>query len=103
MMSSLKVLAKGPTFPAPTKAAAAHKPTLFGHLAMERWIFFGRSVPDRLKTLAQLRASSMVGCVWWQDIGTALGRELGIDQDTIDAVADWRATDKLNDVEKMVI
>ncbi len=36
-------------------------------------------------------------------MGTALGRELGLDQDTIDGIADWRATDKLTTEEKLVV
>ena len=64
LMTTMKVLGRGPTISAPMRAAAAHKPTLFGMLAMERWVAFSRSVDDRLKTLAQLRASSLVGCLW---------------------------------------
>jgi hypothetical protein len=45
-LSSLKVLQKGPAFPAPMRAALPHKPTLFGKLAMERWIFFSRAVDN---------------------------------------------------------
>lgn len=55
---------KGPTIPAPYRAAWKHKPTFFGKLAMERWVAVGRAMPLDLKTLASLRAASMVGCVW---------------------------------------
>ncbi len=55
---------RGPTIPAPYRAAWNHKPTFFGKLAMERWVAIGRSVPMDLKMLAQLRSSSLVGCVW---------------------------------------
>ena len=64
LVASLKVLNRGPVFSAPLRAMAPHKPTLFGSLALERWVLFARSVDHRLKTLAQLRASSLVGCVW---------------------------------------
>ena len=37
------------------------------------------------------------------DIGTALGRELGLPENKIAAVADWRATTALDDVEKLVL
>lgn len=46
------------------QAAAKHLPTLFGRMAMERWITAGGAVDGRLKTMAQLRASSMIGCLW---------------------------------------
>lgn len=36
-------------------------------------------------------------------MGLALGRELGLDNKTIDAIADWRATSDLTDVERLVI
>lgn len=55
---------RGPNIPAPYRAAWRHKPTFFGKLAMERWVAVGRSVPVDLKLLAELRASSLVGCVW---------------------------------------
>ena len=61
---TIKVLAGGPVIPAPMQQARRHLPTLFGKLAMERWIFFSRSVKDRLKTIASLRASSLIGCMW---------------------------------------
>jgi len=55
---------RGPTIPAPYKAAWSHKPTFFGKLAMERWVAMGRAVPIDLKMLAGLRAASLVGCLW---------------------------------------
>ena len=61
---TLKVVARGPVMPEPMKRARRHLPTLFGKLAMERWIFFSRSVDDRLKTIASLRASALIGCMW---------------------------------------
>ncbi len=50
--------------PAPYRVAAAHKPTLLGKLAMERWVASSRTVDDRLKTIAQLRTSAIIGCMW---------------------------------------
>lgn len=63
-LTPLKVLRRGPRMPGPYRTAAAHKPTLFGKLAMERWVGFSRSVDDRLKTIAQLRTSAIIGCMW---------------------------------------
>lgn len=60
----VRTLRRGPVVPAPYRAAWIHKPTLFGKLAMERWVAMGRSVPEDLKLLAGLRASSLVGCLW---------------------------------------
>lgn len=63
-LTTLKVLNRGPVMPAPMRQARRHWPTLFGKLAMERWVFFSRSVDDRLKTIATLRASALIGCLW---------------------------------------
>lgn len=37
------------------------------------------------------------------DLGTALGRELGIPDRTIDAVADWRSSTELTDEQRLVV
>lgn len=64
MTKVVKVLRRGPVMPGPYRKAARHRPTLFGKLAMERWVGWSRSVPDDLKSLAQLRASALIGCLW---------------------------------------
>lgn len=64
LVTEFKVFRKGPAVPAPVKAMKPHIPTLFGRLAMERWITLSNSVPADLKALAQLRASTMAGCAW---------------------------------------
>lgn len=64
LLAVVRVLGRGPTMPAPYRAALRHKPTFFGKMAMERWLSFSRATPMNLKLLAQLRASSLVGCVW---------------------------------------
>lgn len=50
--------------PGPYRTALRHKPTFFGKLAMETWVGAGRAAPQDLKTLAQLRTSSLIGCLW---------------------------------------
>ena len=64
LLTPLKVLRRGPTMPGPYRIAADHKPTLLGKLAMERWVAMSTSVDDRLKTIAQLRTSATIGCMW---------------------------------------
>ncbi len=64
MISQLRVLRRGPVFPQPVRIAFAHKPSLLGRLAMERWVSLSRSLPANLKSLAGLRAASMIGCLW---------------------------------------
>ncbi len=64
IFTSINVLRRGPVTPGPYRTASAHKPTLFGKLAMERWVVLSRSVDDRLKTIAQLRTSATIGCMW---------------------------------------
>ncbi len=62
--SVMRVLGRRKSIPSPYRIAMAHRPSLFGKLAMERWISWSRSVDDRLKTLAELRVSSIIGCMW---------------------------------------
>ncbi len=62
--ATVRVLRRGPVVPAPYRIAWKHRPTFFGKLAMERWVGFSQSMPADLKSLAQLRAGSLVGCVW---------------------------------------
>lgn len=64
MAKVVRVLRRGPVLPGPYRQAARHKPTFLGKLSMETWVGMSRSVPDGLKTLAQLRASSLIGCMW---------------------------------------
>jgi len=69
MLTPIKVIGAkarrdGAFIPAPFRVALNHKPTLFAKLAMERWVALGRSVDDRLKTLAELRTSATIGCMW---------------------------------------
>jgi hypothetical protein len=64
LLTPMKVLRRGPFLPAPYRVASTHKPTLLGKLAMERWVAWSRSVDDRLKTIAQLRTSAIIGCMW---------------------------------------
>lgn len=61
---TLRVLSRGPTVPGPYRTAWRHKPTFFGKLATERWMALSGSVPADLKSIAQMRAGSLVGCLW---------------------------------------
>lgn len=60
----IRVMRRGPTMPAPYKIAMRHKPTLLGMTAMERWVSVSGSVDQRIKSIAALRASSLIGCMW---------------------------------------
>ena len=64
MTSLMRVLRRGPVIPGPYRQALRHKPSAFGKLTMEMWVSVSRSVPDDLKSLASLRASSLIGCMW---------------------------------------
>jgi len=63
-VAATKVLSKKRSIPTPYRTAMKHPPTLFGKLAMERWLSSGRACPADLKQLATERASMLVGCVW---------------------------------------
>lgn len=87
---------------APYRALVRHPPTLFGRLAMERWMLLHRAVPFELVHVGVLRAASLVDCEWCVDIGIAIGRELGMERAKIEAVADWQGTALLTADERLV-
>ena len=51
-------------WPAPWRIAARHKRTFVGRIVMESTVNAPGSVDLRLKELASLRASALVGCPW---------------------------------------
>lgn len=97
-----RVFRSRPLRSGPVRAASHHLPTLFGRLAMERWLLTSRALPSQLNHIAVLRAASIVDCAWCLDIGYAIGRQLGMSRDKIEAVADWPSSDLLSDDERLV-
>jgi tRNA-Thr(GGU) m(6)t(6)A37 methyltransferase TsaA len=49
---------------------------LLGVNAFETALLASGAVPSRLKALAQIKTSALIGCPFWLDIGSAVGREM---------------------------
>jgi AhpD family alkylhydroperoxidase len=88
----------------PARAVGHHRPLLVGFgamaLAAER---FAHSVPTRLKDLAMLRASQLIGCEWCLDFGSKLAQEAGVPQDDLQELAVWRESDRFDQLDRLVL
>jgi AhpD family alkylhydroperoxidase len=88
----------------PTTIVAHHRPLLLGLGAMsvadER---FSRSVDERLKNLARLRAAQVIGCEWCLDFGSYLAQKAGESPDRLRALSNWRDADQFDASERLVL
>lgn len=88
----------------PTRILAHHRPLLFGvgaiAVASER---FSHAVPERLKNLAMLRASQLIGCEWCLDFGSWLAQRAGTPEEQLRESATWRGSDRFDPVERLVL
>ena len=60
----LRVVRKGPTVPAPYRAARYHLPTLLAKGSLEAFTAMGSSIPIETKSLVQQRVGTRIGCPW---------------------------------------
>ena len=88
----------------PTGVIAHHRPLLVGYgavgVALER---YSRSVDQRLKYLAMIRVSQLVGCEWCLDFGSMLAQKSGIPADTLRDLSHWRSSAQFNDLDRLVL
>jgi AhpD family alkylhydroperoxidase len=88
----------------PTRAIAHHRPLLAGYgavsLAFER---FSRSVDPRLKNLAMLRTSQLVGCEWCLDFGSKLALDAGIPEQDLRELSVWRDSERFDPPDRLVL
>lgn len=85
-------------------AVAAHHTKIFGamsgfEMALER----SKRVPERYKVLGELRAAMVVGCEFCVDIGSMIARESGLTDDEMKDMIDWRASERFDETDKLVI
>jgi AhpD family alkylhydroperoxidase len=85
-------------------AVTAHHAKMFGamsgfEMALER----SKTVPARYKALAELRAAMVVGCEFCVDIGSMAARESGLTDDELKELVDWRASEILDERDKLVL
>ncbi len=88
----------------PTGVVAHHRPLLAGFsaiaLANDR---FSRSVPERLKHLAMLRASQLIGCEWCLDFGSRLAADGGVPEADLRELAVWRQSERFDALDRLVL
>ncbi len=85
-------------------AVYAHTPRLLvGYGMFEQTTLKQGRVEERLKALGELKAGALVNCEFCIDIGSSLGREAGITEAQMLALAHYRDSDEFNDVEKLVL
>jgi alkylhydroperoxidase family enzyme len=82
----------------------AHHPKLFwGYLQMEQSQMGSHLVDHRLKGLAELRVATLVGCPFWIDIGSAVGRKTGISAEQIANLSNYRTDSNFSKHERLVL
>jgi alkylhydroperoxidase family enzyme len=71
--------------------------------AYEAALFVSNAVDGRLKALGRLKTASLVGCPFWLDLGSAVGRELGVSEEPLRDLAAYRERPACSEVERLVL
>lgn len=80
------------------------RPQLLGATAgYELALVASARMPSRLKTLAELKASTLITCEYCIDIGSALARHEGITEAQLRALPSYRTSDEFTDTEVLVL
>jgi AhpD family alkylhydroperoxidase len=99
---SAKSMYRTPTEPVTT--LAHHRPSLVaygvGGLMIER---YSSAVDQRLKHLAMLRTSQLIGCEWCLDFGSMLAQRSGMTEETLRELSSWRTSARFDDVDRLVL
>ncbi len=87
----------------PLTVMAHHPRLLLGYGMFE--LAFERSnlVDERLKSLAVLKAATMVGCEFCIDIGSALGHAEGVTEEQLREFPDFEWSEAFSPLEKLVL
>ena len=82
----------------------AHHPRLLLGYGMFK-LAFKRSnlVDERLKSLAVLKAATMVGCEFCIDVGSALGHAEGVTEEQLRELPDFEWSEAFSPLEKLVL
>jgi len=75
---------------------------MWGSIAMEAGLSRKRRISFRYSQLAKVRTASLIGCPFWVDINSAVGRKAGLSDEKLLAL---RGNDLriFNDIERLVI
>ena len=76
---------------------------MFGVSVFEMCQLASGRMDTRLKMLAELKSSTLVGCEFCMDIGSALCRSLGIPQAQLLDLPSYRSSAAFDEVEKLVL
>ena len=87
----------------PLTVMAHHPRLLLGYGMFE--LAFERSnlVDERLKSLAVLKAATMVGCEFCIDVGSALGHAEGVTEEQLRELPDFEWSEAFSPLEKLVL
>jgi AhpD family alkylhydroperoxidase len=89
--------------PEPVRVTAHHRKVLLGMSAMELALDRSNLVDARLKKLAEMKVALVVGCEFCVDIGSMLGKGLGITDDQLRALPRFRESAAFSSVGKLVL
>jgi AhpD family alkylhydroperoxidase len=89
--------------PEPVRVTAHHPKVLLGGGAMELALDRFDLVDARLKKLAEMKVALLVGCEFCVDIGSKLGKGLGISDDQLRELLRFRESVAFSPVEKLVL
>lgn len=85
-------------------AVAAHHTKIFGGMSgFEMALEKSKTVPERYKVLAELRAAMVVGCEFCVDIGSMIAHQAGLTEDEMKDLIDWESSERFDDQDKLVL
>ena len=87
----------------PLAVAAHHRPTMVGMGAFEMAVERSRSVPERLKLLAEMKVALVAGCEFCIDIGAWLARGAGVTEAELRAFPGYRDSNLFSELDRLVI
>jgi alkylhydroperoxidase family enzyme len=87
----------------PIRVYAHHPQILAGYGALEYATLKADRVPHDLKALAATKAAALAGCEFCIDIASALAADSGVTEDKLRALPDYRDSDALDELEKLVL
>lgn len=80
-----------------------HKRALVATLLHEKQIERFDALPPGLRTLAELRAATLIGCSWCVDFGSWLAHGRGLDLEHLREVVRWEESGVFDETERLVL
>jgi 4-carboxymuconolactone decarboxylase len=87
----------------PMSAYALLPRLLLGYGALEDATSKLHNMPERAKTLAELKAATLTNCEYCIDIGSQIARRVGLSDDELLALPRYRESELFSDLEKLAI